>query len=102
LLQCYLTAGEIDVIERLEPGEGGIFRSGLQKIAVCRDGAGALHVHPATCTHVGCIVHWNSLEECWDGPCHGSQFSPDGKPLNGPAVSPLGEVERKNKLVAAE
>jgi Rieske Fe-S protein len=51
---------------------------------------------------MGCIVHWNSLEECWDCPCHGSQFSPDGKPLNGPAVSPLAAVEQKNKLVAAE
>jgi glycine/D-amino acid oxidase-like deaminating enzyme/nitrite reductase/ring-hydroxylating ferredoxin subunit len=98
----YLTAGEIDAIERLEPGKGGIFRSGLQKIAACRDSAGALHVHSASCTHMGCIVHWNSLEECWDCPCHGSQFSADGRPLNGPAVSPLARVQQKERLVAAE
>jgi len=53
-------------------------------------------------THMGCVVHWNSLEQCWDCPCHGSQFAPDGTPLNGPAVAPLAEVQQKERLVAAE
>jgi glycine/D-amino acid oxidase-like deaminating enzyme/nitrite reductase/ring-hydroxylating ferredoxin subunit len=98
----YLTAGEIKSIQRLKPGQGGVFRSGVKKIAACRDGHGKLHLHSATCTHMGCVVHWNSLEQCWDCPCHGSQFAGDGSPLNGPAVAPLGEVEQKGKLVAAE
>jgi hypothetical protein len=55
----YLTAGEIDAIEKLRSREGGIFRSGWKKIAACRDEAGRLHLHSAACTH-GCIVHWNS------------------------------------------
>jgi Rieske Fe-S protein len=98
----YLTAGEIKSIEGLKPGAGGIFRKGLKKIAACRDERGELHLHSATCTHMGCIVHWNSLEQCWDCPCHGSQFAPDGAPLDVPAVAPLDEVEKKQKLVAAE
>ncbi len=98
----YLTAGEIQSVGELRPGEGAVFRSGLKKIAACRDAQGALHLHSATCTHMGCIVHWNSLEQCWDCPCHGSQFAPDGKVLNGPAVTSLAPVEQKEHLVAAE
>lgn len=98
----YLTASEIARVERLQPGEGRLVRSGLKKIAACRDQNGRLHLHSASCTHLGCVVHWNSLEQCWDCPCHGSQFAPDGTALNGPAVSPLGEVERPSHLEAAE
>jgi glycine/D-amino acid oxidase-like deaminating enzyme/nitrite reductase/ring-hydroxylating ferredoxin subunit len=99
----YLTMGEIAKVEQLKAGEGGLFRSGLKKIAVCRDEQGRLHAHTATCTHMGCVVHWNSLEQCWDCPCHGSQFGPDGTALNGPAVTPLAEFpHRQLRLEAAE
>jgi glycine/D-amino acid oxidase-like deaminating enzyme/nitrite reductase/ring-hydroxylating ferredoxin subunit len=99
----YLTMGEIAAIERLKPGEGGLFRSGLKKIAVCRDEQGRLHARSASCTHMGCVVHWNSLEQCWDCPCHGSQFAPVGTALNGPAVAPLPEFQfRQGRLEAAE
>jgi Rieske Fe-S protein len=99
----YLTAGEINSIERLKPGEGGLFRSGLKKIAACRDQHGRLHLCSAACTHMGCVVRWNSLEQCWDCPCHGSHFAPNGEPLNAPAVARLAEIEqRKDKLQAAE
>ena len=98
----YLTAGEIASVERLRPGEGRLVRSGLKKIAACRDQNGTLRLHSASCTHLGCVVHWNSLEQCWDCPCHGSQFAPDGTALNGPAVSPLAGIERPPNLQAAE
>jgi glycine/D-amino acid oxidase-like deaminating enzyme/nitrite reductase/ring-hydroxylating ferredoxin subunit len=98
----YFTASEIASVERLRPGEGRLVRSGLKKIAACRDQNGKLHLHSASCTHLGCIVHWNSLEQCWDCRCHGSQFAPDGTALNGPAVSPLGGIEKPANLEAAE
>jgi glycine/D-amino acid oxidase-like deaminating enzyme/nitrite reductase/ring-hydroxylating ferredoxin subunit len=99
----YLTMRAVTAIERLKPGEGGLFRSGLKKIAVCRDEQGHLHAHAASCTHMGCVVHWNSLEQCWDCPCHGSQFGPNGTPLNGPAVAPLAEFHyRQRRVDAAE
>jgi glycine/D-amino acid oxidase-like deaminating enzyme/nitrite reductase/ring-hydroxylating ferredoxin subunit len=89
----HLTPGELSSPDELEPGQGGILRSGLEKLAVSRDRDGRLHVRSATCTHAGCIVHWNAFEQCWDCPCHGSHFAPDGTVLNGPAVSPLKAAE---------
>lgn len=44
-------------------------------------------------TPVGCVVQWNPFEQCWDCPCHGSQFAPDGQVLNGPATMPLSEAD---------
>jgi hypothetical protein len=98
----YLSADDIASVERLKAGEGHVVRNGLTKIAACRDGDGKLHLHSASCTHLGCVVHWNSLEQCWDCPCHGSQFAPDGTALNGPAVSPLSKVDKPAGLEAAE
>jgi Rieske Fe-S protein len=85
----YVLPGDIESIGQLQPGQGGVLNDGLRRLAVCRDVAGALHVHSAACTHLGCHVNWNATEQCWDCPCHGSQFAPDGAVLNGPALSPL-------------
>jgi len=88
----YLAPGEISSYDDLQKGEGGIVRDGLQKVAAYRDTNGKLHKYSAACTHVGCHVHWNSFERCWDCPCHGSQFATDGSALNAPAISPLAKL----------
>lgn len=85
----YLGAGEVDSVDQIKRGEGAILRRGLAKHAVYRAEDGSIVERSAVCTHVRCIVHWNSFEKCWDCPCHGSQFLPDGSVLNGPAVRPL-------------
>ncbi|MGJ0394940.1 MAG: FAD-dependent oxidoreductase [Methylocystis sp.] len=89
----YVTPGEIDSWDRLKPGEGAIVRSGLSKVAACRGEDGKLFLRSAVCSHLGCLVHWNAFERCWDCPCHGSQFAPDGEALNGPAFTPLQEYK---------
>jgi Rieske Fe-S protein len=90
----YVAPGEISSVEELKAGQGAIVRSGLTKIAAFRDDDGALYLRSAACTHLGCHLHWNSLERCWDCPCHGSHFAPDGTVLNGPATAPLATIER--------
>jgi Rieske Fe-S protein len=85
----HLTGGEVGSEAEIAPGSGAIVRSGLTKLAVWRDEAGAVHRLSAVCSHLGCVVHWNSAEESWDCPCHGSRFDPTGRVLNGPAVRPL-------------
>ena len=88
----HLRPGEIASADELKPGEGAILRHGVKKIAAYRGEAGTLVERSATCTHVGCVVHWNPFERCWDCPCHGSQFAPDGSVLNGPALKPLAQA----------
>ena len=91
LLKDRLTTlnAENKAVESLRAGEGGIFSSDEGKVAVCRDREGALHSVSAVCTHLGCDVAWNHAEQTWDCPCHGSRFSPDGRVINGPAVTDL-------------
>jgi glycine/D-amino acid oxidase-like deaminating enzyme/nitrite reductase/ring-hydroxylating ferredoxin subunit len=88
----YLSAGEVTDVKDIPPGEGAIVRRGFSKHAVYHGEDGVFVERSAVCTHVGCIVHWNGFEKCWDCPCHGSQFLPDGTVINGPAISPLAKV----------
>jgi cytochrome b6-f complex iron-sulfur subunit len=48
---------------------------------------GAVSVHSAICTHLGCVVH--PAGQKLDCPCHGSVFSDTGAVLHGPATLPL-------------
>lgn len=98
----YLMPGEIASAAELRPGEGGILRDGTSKIAVCRDKDGKLHARSAVCTHLGCHIHWNGTEQCWDCPCHGSQFAPNGDVLCGPAIAPLEDAQLAPEKAASK
>lgn len=39
----------------------------------------------AICTHLGCVVPWNTAENKFMCPCHGSQYNSEGKVVRGPA-----------------
>jgi Rieske Fe-S protein len=89
----YVTAGEIESEAELKPGSGAIMREGMSKVAVYRDEAGVVQKYSAVCPHLGCIVAWNSTEQTWDCPCHGSRFSATGRVYQEPANSDLSAVE---------
>jgi Rieske Fe-S protein len=89
---------DVDDPAEIAPGEAAIIRRGAQPVAAFRDGQGVLHERSALCTHLKCVVQWNSAEQSWDCPCHGSRFSPTGEVLNGPAsasLSPVGDEGAK-------
>jgi Rieske Fe-S protein len=84
-------------LDRLEPGEGRIVRSGAKQVAAYRDGDGRLHTLSPTCTHLGCVVEWNTAERTWDCPCHGSRFTGRGEVIEGPALDPLRPTARPDE-----
>lgn len=69
--------------------EGKIINQKGDQIAVYKDKSGKMSGLSAVCTHMGCIVGWNSKDKTWDCPCHGSRFNTEGKVINGPAVKDL-------------
>jgi Rieske Fe-S protein len=94
----WATGSEIDSYDQIPPGGGAVVRRGMKKIAVYRDDQGTIHERSAICTHLYCIVAWNSIERTWDCPCHGSRFDAYGQVVNGPAITPLAEVESDEKV----
>lgn len=88
------------------PGEGKTIRVAGERLAVYRDPSGNVHACSAVCTHLGCLVKFNTAERTWDCPCHGSRFSIDGTVLDGPATRPLARrtlapVRHQSGLVAS-
>lgn len=73
----------------LAPGEAVVEGNPLAPVAAYRDETGVLHRVSAVCTHLGCVVRWNTAEKSWDCPCHGSRFEPDGRVIQGPATENL-------------
>jgi glycine/D-amino acid oxidase-like deaminating enzyme/nitrite reductase/ring-hydroxylating ferredoxin subunit len=76
-------------LNSIDPGDAKIIQLDKKKYGAYRDESGSLHFISAECTHLGCIVKWNSDEKSWDCPCHGSRFTHEGKVINGPAITDL-------------
>lgn len=89
----WMTPGDVDSYNDIAPGTGAVVKRGRKKIAVYRDDKGDIHERSAVCTHLYCIVDWNSMERTWDCPCHGSRFDPYGQVVNGPAITALPQVD---------
>lgn len=71
------------------PGEGRMVDLQGRKYAVHRSDEGQLSVLSPVCPHLKCHVGWNAESRSWDCPCHGSRFHPDGRVMDGPAMTPL-------------
>lgn len=89
LLKSYLTTLAGGTLDDIQKGQGQVLKIDGHRCAVHRDKFGELTACSAICTHMGCVVQWNSAEETWDCPCHGSRFGTDGHVIAGPAETPL-------------
>jgi glycine/D-amino acid oxidase-like deaminating enzyme/nitrite reductase/ring-hydroxylating ferredoxin subunit len=80
-------------VRAVKRGQGMVIERNGKKVAAYRDKDGTLTMRSAICTHMGCVVGWNTAEQTWDCPCHGSRFTTKGEVFAGPAETPLAEVE---------
>jgi glycine/D-amino acid oxidase-like deaminating enzyme/nitrite reductase/ring-hydroxylating ferredoxin subunit len=92
----WLHKGDIENLDDLRSGEGGVFSIGLKHYVAYKNGNGELKVFSAVCPHMGCVLHWNKEEKSFDCPCHGSRFSKEGIVINGPATADLQQVRIKD------
>merc|ERR1711998_578504 len=54
-------------------------------IVVSNDGDIGNYGINAVCTHLGCVVPYNSVDKQFQCPCHGSRYDSTGKVVRGPA-----------------
>ncbi|MGA1868052.1 MAG: ubiquinol-cytochrome c reductase iron-sulfur subunit [bacterium] len=63
---------------------------------------GGIHALSAVCTHLGCIVNWDSASGTLICPCHKATYDLQGNVLSGPAPKSLFTLEAnliKDKIV---
>ena len=97
LVKDYLTHRQEQQLSSLAAEDSAIIEAEGESFAAYRAPDGEVFAVSPVCTHLGCKVHWNSVETSWDCPCHGSRFRPDGTVIEGPAIAPL---KRKHLNVA--
>ena len=72
---------------------------------VVKESNGKIAAFGPQCTHLACAYHWEMEAGKFMCPCHGSEFSIDGKVLEGPAARPLDRYVTKienNRLQIGE
>lgn len=87
---------KVESAEVVQPGEGRLLEIDGQACAVYRDESGQLHQMSPVCTHAGCFVHWNNLEQTWDCPCHGGRYSCTGQRIYGPPPHDLKRMDSES------
>ncbi|MCF6268873.1 MAG: Rieske (2Fe-2S) protein [Melioribacteraceae bacterium] len=83
-LASFIVAGKVD---DFKPNSVTPFRSG--KFYLSRLNDGGFLAMSLTCTHLGCSVGWNKLENTFICPCHSSSFEINGDVTNQPAPRAL-------------
>lgn len=86
---------EVSELLSLPANKGQIIKYEGQTAGVYKDENSEIHLVSATCTHMGCTVSWNNIENTWDCPCHGSRFTITGEVINGPANTALERIDER-------
>ena len=86
-------AAKINGLAGLANGEAKVVKYEDHSIALYKDEKGTVHSVNPSCTHINCMIEWNTAEKVWKCPCHGSRFSEEGEMYTGPARKDLGKIK---------
>jgi glycine/D-amino acid oxidase-like deaminating enzyme/nitrite reductase/ring-hydroxylating ferredoxin subunit len=92
----WFSTSKIKELADVAQGEARVVKYEGHSIALFKDESGKLHAVNPACTHINCVVGWNTAERTWDCPCHGSRFSMDGEMLTAPARKDLEKIELRD------
>ncbi len=77
----------------LPVGQAKVLPVNDKPVIVVNSAAGGVKAFSAICTHLGCVVEWNSSKQYIVCPCHDGRFNPTtGAVISGPPPSPLPPV----------
>jgi cytochrome b6-f complex iron-sulfur subunit len=80
-----------------------IYQFNKDRVIVVNNG-GKLTACSAVCTHLGCLVHWDTAENLLACPCHGAKYKQTGEIISGPQPLPLAvfkaRVDGQNLIIA--
>ena len=92
--------GSVPVAEKIfaeiENDTGHVLEYNGQKVGVYKDTNGKIFTVKPICTHLSCLLSWNTLDKTWDCPCHGSRFDYMGHQLYNPAIKDLEVIKYYN------
>ncbi len=73
------------------------YREALERrtIFLVKTGEADVAAFDARCTHLGCLVAWDSEDRLFRCPCHGGVFDRTGGVLDGPPTDPLTPIAAK-------
>lgn len=95
----------LDKAEKLKsPGGSALLKIQGRELLFIRESEDTVRVLDPTCSHKKCTVEYNREKQRIVCPCHSSNYTLDGKVLNGPAEKPLQVFEatldpQKTKII---
>lgn len=91
--------GKLRKIETpIELKNGDIVTKGIHQYGYYKDSKGREYLLHLRCPHLGCQLNFNSADDTWDCPCHGSRFGYNGKIITSPAHQDLQQYPGINSI----
>lgn len=85
-------------VEDFPQGTGKVVSVNDKPVIVVNTKAGGIKAFSAICTHLGCIVFWDTPKNVIHSPCHDGLFNPvTGNVIAGPPPRPLPLYESRIK-----
>lgn len=85
---------EVGAVADFGPGSGKIVSVNDKAVILVNSKVGGLKAFSAICTHLGCIVSWDTKKSSIACPCHDGYFNATtGAVVSGPPPKPLAQYE---------